>query len=109
MLFATPFAVFLIPIVAVVAFFIFRTVEAVAKATSDAQKHRSDNELKMTLAQNGMSAAEIERVIAAKPGMNRADLESDPQTPFPGSPLPPHKNASHKNASHFQTGTHSYP
>jgi hypothetical protein len=46
-----------IPIVAIVATFWYKT----AKATSE-------NELKRTLAERGMSAEEIERVVAAKPG-----------------------------------------
>lgn len=46
-----------IPIVAIVGYFWYK----VAKTTSE-------NELKRTLAERGMSAEEIERVVAAKPG-----------------------------------------
>jgi len=46
-----------IPIVAIVATFWYK----IAKTTSE-------NELKRTLAERGMSAEEIERIVAAKPG-----------------------------------------
>lgn len=101
-LFATPFAVFLIPIVAVVGYFLFRTIEAIAKASVESERHRSDNDLKKTLAQRGMSAAEIERVLAAKPGGSVDDARFTHDSAQPGAPLPPHKN----NGT-FRTGTHS--
>ncbi len=49
-----------IPIVAIVATFWYK----IAKTTSE-------NELKRTLAERGMSAEEIERVVAAKPSKGK--------------------------------------
>ena len=49
-----------IPIVAIIATFWYKT----AKATSE-------NELKRTLAERGMTAEEIERVVAAKPSKQK--------------------------------------
>ena len=70
---AIPMIRFSIPIVALVSFFLYSTIYDLAKASTEAAKHRSDNELKMVLAQRGMSAAEIERVVAARPGTNDGD------------------------------------
>lgn len=90
-LFATPFVVFLIPIVALICVFVFRAVEAIAKSSSEAAKHRSDNELKMVLAQRGMSASEIERIVAAKPGMNPDDYPIADESARASGALPPNK------------------
>ena len=49
--------VFSVPIVAIIATF-----------WSQVERAKSENELKRTMIERGMSADEIERVIAAKPG-----------------------------------------
>ena len=54
-----------IPIVAIVATFWYK----IAKTTSE-------NELKRTLAERGMSADEIERVVAAKPTKGKRSEDS---------------------------------
>jgi hypothetical protein len=51
-----------IPIVAIIGFFWYKT----AKTTSE-------NELKRTLVERGMSAEEIERIVAARPGGRQKD------------------------------------
>ena len=94
---AIPMIIFSIPIVALVSFFLYSTIDALAKASTEAAKHRSDNELKMVLAQRGMSAAEIERVVAARPRTTGGE-EIDEQyvgtcgTVRAGGALPPHKH-----------------
>lgn len=95
---AIPMIIFSIPIVALVSFFLYSTIDALAKASTEAAKHRSDNELKMVLAQRGMSAAEIERVVAAKPGGTVGEEPLDGQyvaaggAVRAGGALPPNKH-----------------
>jgi hypothetical protein len=54
-----------IPIVAIIATFWYK----ISKTTSE-------NELKRTLAERGMSAEEIERVVTAKPSQERRSEDS---------------------------------
>ena len=61
---------FLIPIVAIVAYFVYCLVDSISKHAAAASKHRADAELKMTLAQQGMSADEILRIVNGQPTEN---------------------------------------
>ena len=90
------FSPFAIPIVAILATFGYLAVHAIAQAVCKAKMHRVDAELKMALADRGMSAAEIERVVTAKSkgGGKRCSPTAARYTTArttPTSPLPPHK------------------
>lgn len=61
---------FVIPIVAIGGVFLWMTVQAILTGVSDIVKHRNEIELKQTLADRGMSAEEIERVVRATPDKN---------------------------------------
>ncbi|HUB24421.1 MAG TPA: hypothetical protein VL992_03250 [Tepidisphaeraceae bacterium] len=52
--------------IAVVAVFSIPIVSIIAGIWSQVEKHRSDNELKLRMVERGMSAEEIERIMAAK-------------------------------------------
>lgn len=56
---------FLIPIVAIVGYFGYKAIEAVSHSYTAVARHKSENELKLVLAQRGMSADEIVRVVSA--------------------------------------------
>lgn len=63
-------SVFMIPIGAIGGVFIWMTVQAILTGVCDVVKHRNEIELKQTLADRGMSAEEIERVVQATPDKN---------------------------------------
>lgn len=83
-------AVFAIPIVALLGTFVYLSIQVVAQAMCEASKHRSDAELKITLAQRGMSAEEIERVVRAKPA-SAPDSIASASDRQPSSAMPPRK------------------
>lgn len=85
------FTLFAIPVVAVLGVFTYLIVQAVAQSVCEASKHRADAELKIALAQRGMSAAEIEQIVAARPGAtsHRAPYANERQTP--STAMPPQK------------------
>ncbi len=58
---------------AVLAAFLVPTVGVVAYYWARVQSTRSTNALKRTLAERGMSADEIERVVAAQPSAEKED------------------------------------
>ena len=58
----SPFA---IPIVAIVGVFIYLCISAVVNCAQSIVKHRNEVELKQQLADRGMSADEIERIVMA--------------------------------------------
>lgn len=90
--------VFMVPIIATVGFFIFIVVQAIANSLSSVAKHRADAELKIVLAQRGMSAEEIVQVVTAKVD----GALSSPASPRCASgqndvyPLPPRKASNHQ-------------
>lgn len=86
-------ASFFIPIAAILAVFVYLTVQSLAQAICEASKHRADAELKIALAQRGMTAEEIERVVSAKPHAvdDEAPYAHDRRTP--STAIPPHKPA----------------
>lgn len=91
------FSPFAIPIVAILATFGYLAVQAVAQAVCASRKHRVDAELKIALAERGMSAAEIERVVTATPGGGGKEFpspseRSPSERSTPSFPLPPHKH-----------------
>lgn len=61
-IFYSPFA---IPIVAIIAVFGWMSVAAVADSVRKIVKNRDEIQLKQMLADRGMSADEIERIVAA--------------------------------------------
>ena len=62
-IFASPFS---IPIVAIVAVFAWMIIQSIVSGVQGIVKHRNEVELKQSLVDRGMSAAEVERVILAK-------------------------------------------
>lgn len=61
-LFASPFS---IPIAAIVCVFGWMIIQAIVSGVSGIVKHRNEIELKQSLADRGMSADEIERIVLA--------------------------------------------
>lgn len=106
---AVLFNPFLIPIVALIGYFLYRMVDSIAQAMSASSQHRDDAELKMTLANRGMSAEEIQRVVSVGREPGRGNF--DETAPYPqqaplhqtnayyGEPLPPHKRPSQTAAA----------
>ncbi|WP_164103204.1 fructosamine kinase family protein [Candidatus Laterigemmans baculatus] len=86
------FSPFAIPVVAILGAFTYLVIQAVAQAISQARRHRMDVELKIALAERGMSAAEIERVVTAMPARSGKDFPEPSERATPSSPLPPHKS-----------------
>jgi hypothetical protein len=90
---------FLIPIVAIIGYFAYRIIDSIAVAHRESSKHRQDTELKMVLAQRGMSAEEILRVVNADVSDQRRDSASASypgdyqQAGYqpPGGAMPPRK------------------
>lgn len=64
------FSPFIIPVVAIVAAI---GVPIVTSAWVEMEKHKNDSELKRCMIERGMSAAEIEQVLAAKTPDSKAD------------------------------------
>lgn len=87
------FSPFAIPIVAIVGTFGYLAIQAVAQAIAETRKHRINAELKIALAERGMSAAEIERVITAAPKDGGVEFPDTSERVTPSSPLPPSKQA----------------
>lgn len=56
----------MIPIIAIVGVFLWLIIHSIVAGVQGIVKHRNELELKQTLAQQGMSASEIERVIQAR-------------------------------------------
>jgi len=61
-LFMSPFA---IPLVAIIGVFSWLCISAIVSGVQSIVKHRNEIELKQQLAERGMSAEEIERVVSA--------------------------------------------
>jgi hypothetical protein len=99
-MFSPSVIVFMVPIIAIVGFFIFIVVQAVANSLSSVAKHRADAELKIVLAQRGMSAEEIVQVVTAK--VNADGGSTSQQRVGLGHseahPLPPRKTSGHQMA-----------
>ena len=66
----SPFA---IPIVAIVGDFVYLCISAVVNCAQSFVKHRNEVELKQQLADRGMSADEIERVVLATSVSDKKD------------------------------------
>lgn len=66
----SPFA---IPIVAIVVAFVYLCISAVVNCAQSIVKHRNEVELKQQLADRGMSADEIERVVLATSVSDKKD------------------------------------
>ena len=66
----SPFA---IPIVAIVGAFVYLCISAVVNCAQSFVKHRNEVELKQQLADRGMSADEIERVVLATSVSDKKD------------------------------------
>lgn len=49
------------------AVFLWQIIQSILTSVSDIVKHRNEIELKQTLADRGMSAEEIERIVKATP------------------------------------------
>ncbi len=77
---------FLIPIVAIVGYFGFKAIEAVSSSCTAVSRQKSETELKLVLAQRGMSADEIIRVVSA----GREELNVG-ENGINAAPLPPSK------------------
>lgn len=84
---------FAIPIVALLACFVYLIVQAIAGAICEARQHRADVELKMALARRGMSADEIVRVVTARRGAASESAPYATETLTPSAAMPPHKAA----------------
>lgn len=70
-IFASPFS---IPIAAIVCVFAWMIIQAIVSGVSGIVKHRNEIELKQSLADRGMNADEIERVVLAS---SPRDTEND--------------------------------
>jgi hypothetical protein len=85
---------FLIPIVAILAFAVWMMIDAISRRTAEVRKHRADVELKIILAQRGMSADEILRVVSAPVAPEVASADAAPANQLPsGVPAPPWKES----------------
>lgn len=71
-LLATPFT---IPIVAIACVFLWLIINSIVSGVRGIVKHRNEVELKQTLANRGMSADEIERVVQASSLMDSDELD----------------------------------
>jgi hypothetical protein len=54
-----------IPIVAIISVFVWLTISAIAETVQKIVKSRDEIQLKQTLADRGLSAEEIERIVVA--------------------------------------------
>lgn len=98
---AVLFNPFLIPIVAIAGYFLYRIVDSCNKSHAETVKHKADAELKITLAQRGMSPSEIERVVMAGRDQATGAENAEPAEYQFTTPLPPNKRPSQPSHRHF--------